>query len=297
MEHSDALQNARAAVLRRVAKTKIVCSHLEHVFEAMKISKHTALADLDLEKLRIKLSSLDLEGNSHGDNSAFFRALSKSELPEIEWEEVEFSEWTEGYSDEPRRIDNTLQSLSNQLWGAWLRYNKKQPWIQRKCYKEVPSIGTGEYTPDVPYEWQTHGDVEATSLAIPHCSFRVIHYADPGEPLRRSEVLPIVAYMRWRMIQFDYIEHYIFPVLVVSIFRSKVRLLQAYHDGEHLRISKSKFYDLTENISGIYELLIQWIHGIPCGDTEAPLHIKGEDLDDSTIKRIENILKEIFQLA
>lgn len=54
--------------------------------------------------------------------------------------------------------------------------------------------------------------MEAESLGISHCSFRMYHYADPEEPLRRSEVLPIVGYMRWRLNQFDYIEHRTFPV-------------------------------------------------------------------------------------
>ena len=81
-----------------------------------------------------------------------------------------------------------------------------------RCYNEYPSIGSGEWGPSAPYEWQTHREIEGDEPFISHCSFSIIHYADPEEPLRRSEVLPIVAYMKWRMRQVIYLEHYTFPV-------------------------------------------------------------------------------------
>ncbi|OOF91745.1 hypothetical protein ASPCADRAFT_509744 [Aspergillus carbonarius ITEM 5010] len=121
------------------------------------------------------------------------------------------------------------------------------------------------------------------------------HYADPEESLRRSEVLPIVGYMRWRLRQFDLIRHYIFPVLVISIFRSKARILQAYHDGHHLYISKSPFVDFKENKRENYELFVRWVHGVPCGDTKTPLAIEGEELDEATSRLIDDDLKWLFR--
>ncbi|KAG5295385.1 hypothetical protein I7I48_12252 [Histoplasma ohiense] len=63
----------------------------------------------------------------------------------------------------------------------------------------------------MPLSWQTCGEFEVEEITISHCSFRIAHYADPEEPLRRSEVLPIVAYMKWRMRLLAYDQRYISP--------------------------------------------------------------------------------------
>ncbi|RAL00035.1 uncharacterized protein BO80DRAFT_494448 [Aspergillus ibericus CBS 121593] len=284
-------------VAMRVGQTNVVYRDLTRIFNATKACDHTNLTDSDLRTLGITLAAFDLQGKSTGDAKTFFQPLPKSELPAIDWGRVRFSDWTEGYSHEPRRVERVLQSVSNRLWCSWLENSKKQPWVQRKCYREIPSIATGEHTPDVPYEWQTCGEIEAKSFDIPHCSFRVYHYAEPEESLRRSEVLPIVGYMRWRLSQFDYICHHTFPVLVVSIFRSKARILQAYHDGQRLHISKSRFVDFREPKRENYELFVRWIHGVPCGDTEAPLGIKGEEIDQVTSELIDDVLHRLFRTS
>ncbi|OJD20933.1 hypothetical protein ACJ73_07729 [Blastomyces percursus] len=85
-------------------------------------------------------------------------------------------------------------------------------------------------------------------------------------------------------------------ILVISIFRSKARVLRAHHDGRHLHISKSKFYDFTVNLKENYELFARWIHGIPCGDTTTPLDIEGETLDDRTVKHVDRLLKKTYKL-
>lgn len=88
-----------------------------------------------------------------------------------------------------------------------------------RCYRANPRFASGEHTPDVPYSWQVVEEMEADTLDIPHCSFQMYNYADPEEALRRSEVLPIVGFMRWRLNRFDYIKHRTFPVSVVYLIR------------------------------------------------------------------------------
>ncbi|KAB8069882.1 hypothetical protein BDV29DRAFT_194542 [Aspergillus leporis] len=105
-------------------------------------------------------------------------------------------------------------------------------------------------------------------------------YSNADEALHRGEVLLIVAYMRWRMKQFKYIEHYTFPV-----------------NGERLHISKGIFHDFQENVKENYQLFIQWVHGIPCGRTETPLSIKDEKLDNQTKKDVESFLDYLFKQA
>ncbi|GLA19109.1 hypothetical protein AnigIFM62618_006772 [Aspergillus niger] len=281
------IENSREDAKLRVAQTNVVSRHLSHIFTATKALKHSVLTEHDLDTLGIKLSEHDLEGECSKGHQAFYQPLPKSKLPEIDWDKVHFSKWHEGHSDEPRRVHYTLQSVSGRVYGAWFRGGEHQTWVHRQCYRANPRTASGEHTPDVPYSWQTVAEMEADSLDIPHCSFQMYHYADPEEPLRRSEVLPIVGFMRWRLNRFNYIKHRTFPVMVVSIFRSQARILQAYHDGKYLHISKSKFVDFTENCRENYELFVRWIYSLPCGDTVAPLPIKGEELPRRSYELID----------
>ncbi|QSS50707.1 hypothetical protein I7I53_11498 [Histoplasma capsulatum var. duboisii H88] len=68
----------------------------------------------------------------------------------------------------------------------------------------------------------------------------------------------------------------------MSIFRSKAGILQAFHDGKHLHISKSKFYDFKENIRENCEFFARWTYRIPCDDTITTLPIDGKKLNART---------------
>ncbi|PYI03947.1 hypothetical protein BO78DRAFT_373950 [Aspergillus sclerotiicarbonarius CBS 121057] len=265
----ELFRKVRQRVRARMTKTVVVLHDLTRILNATKELDHTALTDSDLEALGIKSSELDLEGAPHGDHKSFYQPLPRSELPVIKWDKVRFSEWSEGYSDEVHRVEYTLQSVSNKLLCSWLENDKKLSWSQQECHRERPSVATGEHTFDAPYQWQTFADFQSDSIDIPHCSFRMYHYAEPEESLRRSEVLAITGYMRCRLRQFDYVCHYTFPVVAISIFRSKVRILHAYHDGHHLYVSKSQFVDVKENNHENYELLVRWVHGTDGGPVTA----------------------------
>ena len=132
MDINENLRKTRVAVLSRLAKTNVICHHLTHVLDTTKASKYIALNGDNLEELGIELSCLDLETEAPRNHSAFFRPLPKTELPALEWDKVQFSEWAEGYSEESRRVDITMQSLLNQFWGAGLRNEIERRWIQQK---------------------------------------------------------------------------------------------------------------------------------------------------------------------
>lgn len=92
-------------------------------------------------------------------------------------------------------------------------------------------------------------------------------------------------------------QRFLTQVMVISIFRSQARILQAYHDGQHLYISKSKFLDFTKNCRENYELFVRWIYSVPCGDTRAPLAIEGEKLPQRTYKLIDAVFDRIIEEA
>lgn len=132
MGFRDTFESFRQDAQLRVAQTNVVSRHLRRIFTATKELSHSTLAGRDLELLGIKLSELKLEGACSDDHQSFYRPLPKSDLPKIDWDEVQFLKWHEGYSVEPRRVDQTLQSVSNAVWSAWLEEDKEQIWVQRK---------------------------------------------------------------------------------------------------------------------------------------------------------------------
>ncbi|OJI88798.1 hypothetical protein ASPTUDRAFT_205837 [Aspergillus tubingensis CBS 134.48] len=268
------IEDFREDARLRVAQTNAVSRHLRRIFTATKAFKHPVLADHDWRHWGSSCLNSTFKEHVQMSNSHFTTHYRKQNY---------------------RRLTGTI--VSGRVFAAWFRDRKPQPWVHRQCYRANPRIASGEHTPDVPYSWQTIGEMKADSLDIPHCIFQMYNYADPEEPLHRSEVLPIVGFMRWRLNRFNYINHRTFPVLVVSIFRSQARILQAYHDGEYLRISKSKFIDFTENCRENYELFVRWIYSIPCGDTQAPLAIKGEELSQRSYEQIDKGFRHLARQA
>ncbi|PLB43615.1 hypothetical protein P170DRAFT_58078 [Aspergillus steynii IBT 23096] len=199
----------REDIINRLEKTNVISRQLVQVWQKIKITEQGFFADHDLKTLGIQLSTFDLESPTPTKDTRFYNPLS--ELPNIDWGKVQFSEWTEGYIEESRRINITFLSLSNRLTEAWLRSNDETPFAYWKYLIERPAIATGEHTPDVPYEWQTHSDVGAKSTNLSHCIFRISNYTEPEEQLSRGELIAIVTYMKWRMVQIKHIQHYLFP--------------------------------------------------------------------------------------
>ncbi|KAB8276626.1 hypothetical protein BDV30DRAFT_246443 [Aspergillus minisclerotigenes] len=271
-------ENFRQLIISCLEKTDVVYRHLARILQETTNLTQMALTSGYCNELNIKLSSLELERISRNETLAFYEPLLKSDIPALDWGKVRFSEWTEGDSEESRRVDITLDNLLNRLREAWLRNNEEHilerwthgltSWLmQLQAYEE--SAMTGEHTPDVPYEWQITRHVKASSTSNSHCIFRVLHYADPEEPLRRSEILPIVSHMKERMTHFDLIQHYAFPPPL------------------HI---KSKSYDFEENSHENYELFMRWICGVPCGSTKKSLPIEGKRLSNRRIKMIDELL-------
>ncbi|KAF7594890.1 hypothetical protein BBP40_007924 [Aspergillus hancockii] len=120
-------ESLRQTIISRLEKTIVIRRHLATVLRKTENPKQTVLTNPDLEELGIKLSPLHLERSFQNDAIAFYKPLPLSDMPVFDWDRVQFSEWTEGYSEESRRVDITLQNLSNRLCEAWLQNNKEYP--------------------------------------------------------------------------------------------------------------------------------------------------------------------------
>lgn len=126
------MKKKKKNVLRRLAKTQVVSAHLRRVFRETKHLQDTVLTNDDLEQLTVKLSPLDLEDDNQDEGTTYYKPVPKAEFPVIDWNQVYFSEWTEGYNEEPRRIEHTMQSVSNRLWNGYSWDNKNHSWVQGK---------------------------------------------------------------------------------------------------------------------------------------------------------------------
>ncbi|PGG99861.1 hypothetical protein AJ80_09283 [Polytolypa hystricis UAMH7299] len=96
MGAQEEMAEVRPFVVERLMKTRVVGRHLNRIFKGTKAFKHTTLNN-------------------------------KEEFPVINWDYADFSDWTEGYSEESRRIDITIQNISSEVRGAWLRNDEQQP--------------------------------------------------------------------------------------------------------------------------------------------------------------------------
>lgn len=161
------------------------------------------------------------------------------------------------------------------------------------CYREPRGIVLNDYTGlGAPYQWCVCQRAQTVYSKYPHCKAVSSQNIDVGEDedLKRSEVIPILVIMRWRMGLYAYQQHEAFPVRlchcifalvqvhanrggqiqILSIFDNKARFLIAYHDGKHLCIQKSPLYGIEGDSAGPDEnakLLQRWWLADAAGDT------------------------------
>ncbi|PYI32580.1 hypothetical protein BP00DRAFT_147115 [Aspergillus indologenus CBS 114.80] len=284
------LKKSLSHLCHRLEQTQVVRRHLQSIFRAVEESKQTFLTADRLKELNIEVSSLELEAAG---TAKFYQPCPENELVVIKWDEVELWRWDEGRAEEPARVDHNLFKVWHQIWAYKFLNDLKIDW---EYCDNHPVTGRAEYPPRHPYQWIAHNESNSTSFK-PHFAMQVMHDAEPEEQLSRGEILPITAYMGFRLKDYQYVQHYYMPILVFSIFRSQARILQAYHDGTYLHISKSGFYDFKEDNRTNYELFVRWLCCKPCGETRIPLHVQGEGLDERTVKELRSYLKKALNIG
>lgn len=72
----EEMEEVRPNVPERVGKTRDIGRHLKRIFNTTKALEHTVLTDGDLKELGIKLSTLDLEGDSQRLSTGHFQGQS-----------------------------------------------------------------------------------------------------------------------------------------------------------------------------------------------------------------------------
>ncbi|KAL4797717.1 hypothetical protein BDV19DRAFT_358561 [Aspergillus venezuelensis] len=279
---------------KRLSKTRVVSWHLSDIYRKTKASPDIFLTDSDLKSSKIEILILDLETDDQGANQTlFYRPIAESELPTIDWNMPDFWEARPNYSDQVLRIHHNLSEICIAVaWAYHYDSEKRQPWVDCKKNNTHPTF---EDSLCAPYKWEAYHAAQAklAGSSVPHLRSDIVNYVDldPQESLTRGEVLAIAAYMEWRSKQRAHWEHYYFPILFISMFRSGARILQAHHNGKTLVISKSKFYDLSgDDNDETYKLFARWIFSKPCGDTTTPLPIAGDPLPDVLVRKLERTL-------
>lgn len=139
------MEKVRLLVLVRMSKMQVAGRQLNRIFRETKALEYTVLTDHCLKELGIKVSFLDLKEPSQDKSMIFYRPLPKNELPPINWDEVDFSEWVEDYSGECHRVELTLGDVTARVYGQWFLNDIEQPWAHRK-YVSKPYKSHAKFT-------------------------------------------------------------------------------------------------------------------------------------------------------
>ncbi|KAK2811368.1 hypothetical protein FQN50_002245 [Emmonsiellopsis sp. PD_5] len=259
-------------------RRKVVIGQLRSMYHRVKQFKPSSFSDSDLTRLGIKLLPLDLTQLA-ATGPCFYAPISENEVPAVPW-------GTEGlkvYEPEAEDSKHSYRALGIiQNVSQWIVFQKPgsghTEWsdtLLTRCYREDPGIpnARAEYVAGgANYNWSVNGEMEAYSAEYPHCKFHILQEVEAEEPLRRSEILPILAFMPWRMSILKYRQHEIIPILLISHFGTKGRILIAHFDGTHPCIQKSEIYHLRGGKDAKnFELFARWRASDAVGNTKVAL--------------------------
>ncbi|EEP79419.1 predicted protein [Uncinocarpus reesii 1704] len=132
-----------------------------------------------------------------------------------------------------------LSNLSTKMELLWHDNSHHTLWQRDyvvQCYREKPHVNLTEYAQldGAEYSWITTNRIQTVSEKYPHCKCVVVQDIEPDEELKRSEILPILVFMRWRMGLYYYQQHEVFPVEVLSLYGGQARILIPSTGGECL---------------------------------------------------------------
>ncbi|OJJ68587.1 hypothetical protein ASPBRDRAFT_57942 [Aspergillus brasiliensis CBS 101740] len=234
-------------------------------------------------RIGIEITYLDLRDHLSTSDKVYFKPYPAHDFPTIPWNEVKLYDFDPGRRAQTFRVQNNLNNVLASFTPPW------PIWIEHKFYSEDGNSRTevGECL-EALYHWYTVNEAEThPETTTPHCTVRIMQFTDPEEDLlMRSEVICALKYMMCRLKFVRYEDQTIFPMLITSIFPSKVRILQVYFDGESLRFAKSQLYDLTENDYEKYALLARWMFPVPDGDVNT-VHIRGRKLSVDVQQQVD----------
>ncbi|KKZ68154.1 hypothetical protein EMCG_06165 [[Emmonsia] crescens] len=135
---------------------------------------------------------------------------------------------------------------------------------------------SGEIIYNSSFEWRLSAvfDTIPKLRDKPHMMFTVIHDHSVDEnsdnSVIRGEIISAVAMMKWIMRRAAFKEHELFPVLIVSIWRDKVRIVQVHFDGQHVHMALSDFLDFKDYAQASWNMLTRWVLNTPIGNTRVP---------------------------
>ncbi|PWY73451.1 hypothetical protein BO83DRAFT_427101 [Aspergillus eucalypticola CBS 122712] len=277
--------NAKAHkdLIKCLEKKQAIMERLAEIKERVTNLPSSYLSQAFQEHIGIVLTYYDLRDHFGTSDKVYFIPYAGRLFPTIPWDEAELFDFDPSPRRETYHIHRNLDKILAYLTPV------KEIWTERKFFGD--NVQVGEDFRDF-YHWyvvkeaDAQGDSEKT-----HCTLRVLQYTEPEELLMRSEVLSAVTYMMHKLMYKCYKDQTIFPVLITSIFPSKVRILQVYFDGEDLHFSKTHIYDLRENHHHTYTLLARWGYPIPCGDLKT-VNIRGRKLSAAVMEQVEDWKEE-----
>ncbi|EEP81954.1 predicted protein [Uncinocarpus reesii 1704] len=195
----------------RVQRKKVMIKQLRAMYADLKQFKPSSLNESYLERFNIKLLPLDLVQPAKS-GPCFYKPMSEDTLSTNEKDYISSPDPEDGFDSRALHVGINLGRACLDGSTDW----KTGP--IGACYEGNPgSAIIGNVASGAHYDWGVDEQVVAWSNAIPHCKFQIHHDTAAEERLRPSEVLPILAVMRWRMGLWRYLPHEIFPVGSVAM--------------------------------------------------------------------------------
>ncbi|GKZ66453.1 hypothetical protein AnigIFM60653_007734 [Aspergillus niger] len=266
-------------LIKCLEKKQAIMEHLGDIKEKVTNLPWCYLSEDFQKHINIKLTFHNLEDHQSTHGKVYFQPYPGHGFPSIPWDEIRLYDFEPGLRAETYRIQKNLDNILASFPPPW------EIWLERKFFKENEQVGECFRAL---YHWYAVKEAETHERTdTPHCTVRILQFTEPEELLMRSEVLCALRYMMHKFTYKRYEDQTIFPVLITSIFPSKVRILQVYFDGKYLHFAKSQLYDLKENDHEKYTLLARWMFPVPCGDVET-VNIRGRKLSNAVMEQVED---------
>ncbi|KAI8623450.1 hypothetical protein F5Y19DRAFT_458381 [Xylariaceae sp. FL1651] len=239
------------------------------------------LTDQDLKKLNITCTDLDLSTGKPADGSEIFtRPFSTARIHEIlertkPWLRVKLLD----------EKDSMPMVAALEILSCLISYlvhdgdNESTPlimeahWDKREMqYDEGERLYRSERhgTPYGP-EWRVEKVLDKMDGSTPHITCLLADNAPLRDnQLSNAEIWCILAITNRRLQLYEYHNHRIIPVTVISAADRQLRIVQGYVDGQHgyLRVRKSPIIDFQQYDLQRMELVLSWCLGEPVGHTK-----------------------------
>ncbi|WEW54690.1 hypothetical protein PRK78_000112 [Emydomyces testavorans] len=259
--------------------------HLRRLFNCLNSLEHIYLTDQELRDFGIKLLPLNLNGDNNrtgGGEIQYFVPLALEKLKSLPQAEFDLAPFEPGHGlTYGSGLLNTFrrhlgQELPRHLWRSPTEDSLSMfcQWESTLLSFNITRDGIvkNPMSPD-DYYWTRCWEFTTDNPSYPHLIVMSAHNLHPGKSeerkISRGELIILLRMIMTRIEDPSLEKHEIYPVLMVTAFDYKIRIMQAYFDGQ-LHLQLGPFIDLERYSEDKKDLILSWIMNEPAGNTRKP---------------------------